>query len=102
MTKSEEAFATVEAAITAMPDQFWFYVGGGKGADWEKMTRDELLEMARDDAEMDRDEGNEPTISQPATLSWYDKDTGRIGIPGDPTLYEFSTAANPKLPKDAD
>jgi hypothetical protein len=100
MPSSEEAFPTVEAAITKLPDSFWFYVGAGKGADWERMTRDELLDMARDDAEMDREEGNTPTLDQPATLTWFDKDTGRIGIEGDETLYEFSTAATPRLPKD--
>jgi hypothetical protein len=100
MTKREEAFASVEAAIKAMPETFWFYVGAGKGADWEKMTRDDLLDMARDDAEMDREEGNPPTIDQPATLSWYDKETGCIGIESDPTLYEFSIAAKPRLPQD--
>jgi hypothetical protein len=100
MSIREESFATVEDAIKKLPDTFWFFIGAGKGADWERMTRDELLDMARDDAEMDREEGNTPTLGQPATLTWYDKDTGAIGIEGDETLYEFSTAATPRLPKD--
>jgi hypothetical protein len=100
MSQHETAFASVEAAIQALPETFWFYIGAGKGADWEKMTRDDLLDMARDDAEMDREEGNTPTLTQPATLTWYDKETGAIGIDGDETLYEFSTAAKPRLPND--
>lgn len=98
MSKSEKAFDSVEAAIKALPEEFWFYIGAGKGADWEKMTRDELLDMALDDAAMDREEGNTPTIHQPATLTWYDKESGCIGIESDETLYEFSTAAKPRLP----
>ena len=99
MPPSEKPYATVEAAIAALPESFWFYVGAGGKADWEQFTRDELLDMARDDAAEDQQGGTTPSLHQPATLTWYDKHTGCIGTEEDDTLYEFSTAATPRLPK---
>ncbi|MBC7543771.1 MAG: hypothetical protein H7338_13680 [Candidatus Sericytochromatia bacterium] len=100
MSIREEVFATVEAALQTLPESFWFYVGGGKNADWERMTREELVDMAKDDAEEDRDEGIRPTLDQPAQFVWLDEENGRIGTEDDPTLYEFSTAATPSLLED--
>lgn len=96
MARKEQQFPTVEAALKEMPDEFWFYVGGGSpSTQWERMTRDELMAMARDDHEMDQEDGMRTTFDQPATLVWFDKHTGVIGVADDPALYEFSTAGNP-------
>ena len=100
MPKSTTAFKTVEAAIKALPDAFWFYVGGSKNDGWERMTRDELMDMAVDDDEMDREEGIRTTLDQAATFLWIDAENGRIATDDDPVLYEFSTAQKPVLPND--
>lgn len=96
MSHVSKDYPTLEAAIMALPENFWIYVGGsnGNGSEWEPSGRYDLLAICQDDDECNLEDGLEARLDKPVTAFWLDPENCSIGNNNDPGMYIVNLSAH--------